>query len=95
VKYVPPWFPGASFKKEASDARRLLEETANTPFQFSVQEMVTTDVYAIRASGTDLHCPPGKGDGASFLSQQKYAGYIYDGSRGRLPEMGRIFFIFR
>jgi len=39
LKYVPPWFPRAGFKKVASDARRLLEETANTPFQFSVQEM--------------------------------------------------------
>jgi hypothetical protein len=47
VKYLPPWFPGAGFKKVASDVRRLLEETAETPFQFSVQQMVHDDTFPL------------------------------------------------
>ena len=84
VRYVPAWFPGAGFKKEALDVRELLEENANVPFQFSVQEMVYDDVFStIRARGTNfsVFCTlPGKGNGTSLLNKQKHAGCIYDGS---------------
>jgi hypothetical protein len=45
VRYVPAWFPGAGFKKVASDVRRLVEENSNVPFQISVQEMVYEDCF--------------------------------------------------
>ncbi|KAI0253131.1 cytochrome P450 [Lactifluus subvellereus] len=39
LKYIPAWFPGAGFKKVASDVRKSLHENAEVPFQFSIQEM--------------------------------------------------------
>jgi hypothetical protein len=40
VKYIPAWFPGMRFKKEASDAKRALKSLVDTPFQFTLHEMV-------------------------------------------------------
>ncbi|KAI0288266.1 cytochrome P450 [Russula brevipes] len=39
LKYVPAWFPGARFKKEASDAKRALKSLVDIPFQFTLHEM--------------------------------------------------------
>ncbi|KAH9962377.1 cytochrome P450 [Russula dissimulans] len=39
LKYVPSWFPGAGFKRMTSMAKRLLQENAEVPFQFSIKEM--------------------------------------------------------
>jgi len=39
VKYVPAWFPGARFKKEASDAKTALKGLVDIPFQFTLHEM--------------------------------------------------------
>jgi hypothetical protein len=40
VKYVPAWFPGACFKKEASEAKKALKAFVETPFQFTTDEIV-------------------------------------------------------
>ncbi|KAI0299715.1 cytochrome P450 [Multifurca ochricompacta] len=39
LKYIPAWFPGAGFKKEASAAKTILQELVDIPFQFSMNEM--------------------------------------------------------
>ncbi|KAH9991662.1 cytochrome P450 [Russula compacta] len=39
LKYVPAWFPKAGFRKIASDAQKLLLETAQVPFQYTIEEM--------------------------------------------------------
>ncbi|KAI9507177.1 cytochrome P450 [Russula earlei] len=39
LKYVPPWFPGAGFKRMASEAKQLLQENADKPFHLTMQEM--------------------------------------------------------
>jgi hypothetical protein len=40
VKYVPDWFPGAGFKKEASETKSSLQNLVDIPFQFALREMV-------------------------------------------------------
>ena len=40
VKYVPEWFPGAGFQKEASEARKIVKDFVNIPFQFTLDQMV-------------------------------------------------------
>ena len=40
VKYIPEWFPGAGFQKEASEARKILKDFVNIPFQFTLDQMV-------------------------------------------------------
>jgi hypothetical protein len=40
VKYIPAWFPGAGFKKDASEAKKTLNTFVETPFQFTMHEMV-------------------------------------------------------
>ncbi|TFK21782.1 cytochrome P450 [Coprinopsis marcescibilis] len=32
MKYIPEWFPGANFQKDAKEGRRLMNEFLNTPF---------------------------------------------------------------
>ncbi|KAI0253128.1 cytochrome P450 [Lactifluus subvellereus] len=39
LKYVPAWFPGAGFKKVASEVKNSVHENAEIPFQFSILEM--------------------------------------------------------
>ncbi|CAA7268859.1 unnamed protein product [Cyclocybe aegerita] len=39
LKYVPSWFPGASFKRKAKKWRALSQEVLNRPFHAMVQEM--------------------------------------------------------
>ncbi|KAI0260943.1 cytochrome P450 [Gloeopeniophorella convolvens] len=39
LKYVPAWFPGAGFKKAASDAKGYMTRSADIPFQFTLREM--------------------------------------------------------
>lgn len=39
VKYLPSWFPGASFKKEAQEYRRRFDTLANWPFAFARHQM--------------------------------------------------------
>ena len=40
MKYVPEWFPGANFQKEASKARRSLKDMVDIPFRFTLDQMV-------------------------------------------------------
>ncbi|KAH9962375.1 cytochrome P450 [Russula dissimulans] len=39
LKYVPVWFPGAGFKKQASEAKKSLNNSVDIPFQFTLREM--------------------------------------------------------
>ncbi|KAI0260544.1 cytochrome P450 [Gloeopeniophorella convolvens] len=39
LKYVPTWFPGAGFRKAASNAKDYITRFADVPFQFTLREM--------------------------------------------------------
>jgi len=81
VKYVPPWFPGAGFREVATNVKRLLEKNAETLFQFSVEEMVTTDAYSSKqAVLTSISNRLDIGDGPSLPSEQKHARHFYERS---------------
>ncbi|KDQ13185.1 hypothetical protein BOTBODRAFT_175790 [Botryobasidium botryosum FD-172 SS1] len=41
LKYVPAWFPGAQFKRNAAEWRLLSEEMVNKPFEHVVNAMAT------------------------------------------------------
>ena len=40
VKYIPSWFPGAGFKRNAESWRSLMQEFVDIPFEFVKQNMV-------------------------------------------------------
>jgi len=42
LKHVPDWFPGAGFKRKASHWKRVNAEVAEKPFQFVIQQVVTS-----------------------------------------------------
>lgn len=40
LKYIPDWFPGAKFKRDAKEWRKVTEEFKESPFQATKQDMV-------------------------------------------------------
>jgi hypothetical protein len=40
VKYIPAYFPGAGFRKEASKTRESLRDFVDIPFQYTMDEKV-------------------------------------------------------
>lgn len=42
VKYLPPWFPGASFQREAQRMRADLDKLFEVPYQFVKNEIVSS-----------------------------------------------------
>lgn len=62
VRYVPDWFPGASFKRKAKKWHASLNEMADRPFEYVKKQMVSvihgrTKLYplnSIQAAGTAL-----------------------------------------
>lgn len=40
LKHIPPWFPGAYFKKQAQEWRVSVSEMVNRPFEMVKQKMV-------------------------------------------------------
>ena len=41
VRYVPDWFPGTGWKAKAKEMEKLLNQTADIPFQFVKDQMVS------------------------------------------------------
>jgi hypothetical protein len=41
VRYLPSWFPGASFHKIAKDGHRALEEMVNKPYETVKAQVVS------------------------------------------------------
>lgn len=41
MKFVPAWFPGASFKRKAHDWKRNLEDVADIPYTFVKEKMIS------------------------------------------------------
>ena len=40
LRYVPSWFPGASFQKKAIEWKRVIEQMADVPHEFVKARMV-------------------------------------------------------
>jgi hypothetical protein len=40
VKYVPEWFPGAGFKREAKEMKATLNNAATAPYEWAKKHMV-------------------------------------------------------
>jgi hypothetical protein len=64
LKYVPPWMPGASFKRQAREWRRLSREMLDSPFKIVKQNtvrLVTIYTYILifirlQVKGTAVSC---------------------------------------
>ncbi|KAF8444934.1 cytochrome P450 [Boletus edulis BED1] len=44
LRYVPEWFPGGGFHKDAKRWRKMVSETANTPHRFVLEHLAKGDV---------------------------------------------------
>jgi hypothetical protein len=63
LKYVPPWMPGASFKRQAREWRRLSRKMLDSPFRIVKQKKAQDDIdrvtggarLPIFADQTSLH----------------------------------------
>lgn len=45
VKYVPDWFPGAGFKKQAKEWNKVTTATAEEPFAYIKEQAVCLEEY--------------------------------------------------
>ena len=45
LKYVPSWFPGASFQKKAARWREAINTTAENPFRHVQEQLVQVFIY--------------------------------------------------
>ena len=50
MKYIPSWFPGALFKRQAKEWRKLSEAMLQKPFEMVKQKMVRTQLSKDLAS---------------------------------------------
>ncbi|EGN92211.1 hypothetical protein SERLA73DRAFT_127702 [Serpula lacrymans var. lacrymans S7.3] len=39
VRHIPPWFPGADFKRKANECQKLTVDVVETPFQYTKQSI--------------------------------------------------------
>ena len=63
LKYIPTWFPGASFKRKALEWRQMNRAMLNLPFEMVKQRMVSWLVpetlgYSPRYITDGRHCCP-------------------------------------
>ena len=68
LKYVPSWFPGASFQKKAAHWREAINTMAEKPFRHVQDQLV--QVYFLRAHGA-----------FNNDSTEKWQGYAIRGSK--------------
>lgn len=63
VRYIPSWFPGASFKRTALLSQKYADDMVEAPFQFVEKSMVSpllpcsficTDCTRFKASGVTI-----------------------------------------
>ena len=54
VRYLPKWFPGASFHREAEAYRKVLNDMVNVPFDIVKRQLVIVQFFAIVSSLTPL-----------------------------------------
>jgi hypothetical protein len=47
LKYVPSWFPGASFQKKAAGWRELLNKMAEKPFRHVQEQLVQVHFWEL------------------------------------------------
>ena len=40
LRYLPAWFPGVGFKREAERIRKVMAEFANTPYEYTRTALV-------------------------------------------------------
>ena len=45
VKYVPEWFPGAGFKKQARTWRRSVDRLLNAPYEDVQRRLVRIPIF--------------------------------------------------
>ncbi|KAL0580370.1 hypothetical protein V5O48_001615 [Marasmius crinis-equi] len=55
LKHIPPWFPGAAFRRQAKKWRESTDEMVNRPFEVVKQRMVSASA-ARPAAGTASSC---------------------------------------
>jgi hypothetical protein len=47
LRFVPSWFPGASFHKKAEEGRKISQCTLEMPYQLTIEMMVRKFVYEL------------------------------------------------
>ena len=40
MRYLPEWFPGGGFHKDAKRWRKMLNDTVNMPYAFVLEQLV-------------------------------------------------------
>ncbi|KAF8648401.1 hypothetical protein AX16_006310 [Volvariella volvacea WC 439] len=53
LRYVPDWFPGAEFKKVAREHAKLIQRTANEPFNWTKSQMEIRAVHSFVSDNLD------------------------------------------
>ncbi|GJJ06167.1 hypothetical protein Clacol_000356 [Clathrus columnatus] len=75
LKYVPPWFPGAGFRRKAMEWKLHQQEMMDTPFEFTKSQMNSGDAPPSLVS---IHYPKAKS--LEEIALLKYtAGSLYGG----------------
>jgi len=77
VKYIPSWFPGASFKRKAREWRKLSRDLIERPFEAVKHKMVSRRYFGL--------------SGHSFLLRQGCDTQFYMVLRHRTERSGLLF----
>lgn len=68
MRYVPEWFPGGGFHKEARQWRKMVSEAVNTPYEFVLEHMVCFFLHVLE--NCTLMLAQAKGDAAPSLTSR-------------------------
>lgn len=55
VDYLPQWFPGAGFKKEAAELRQVIDSLVESPWKFTHNNLVRTQSHLFFIYYISLH----------------------------------------
>ena len=63
VRYIPSWFPGASFKRLAAEWKAAMERSVNVPYDLCVEKIVSArpSIPSPRATSLTIVQREGKG----------------------------------
>ncbi|KAJ7861095.1 hypothetical protein B0H14DRAFT_2350321 [Mycena olivaceomarginata] len=54
LQYIPTWFPGAGFKREAQEWRKITQQSVALPFEEAKRKMVSRPFGIFRLSSSPL-----------------------------------------
>ncbi|KAJ3512407.1 hypothetical protein NLJ89_g3545 [Agrocybe chaxingu] len=91
LKYVPEWFPGASFKRKAKEWKRLAQDMFNRPFEAMLSEVERGDAKVSFASESLQKMRSGLGGVYTEENIKSVASTMYQGNEYRLLRLKHCF----